>query len=342
MIAARGESVHSFENLYDLNLREYPDLSILTPPVRHKGLAGVWKRSLAKRWLRGNRRESPVVYLSQRKTARYFARLKSRPGSDFVLVLECHDPDEGWADELRAADGIIYTSESLRAVMTGKFPCLGSRPSLVLHHKIENFPDVPPVTKFEKGPEEPFLLCYAGSILPWKDLDTTLGAMTRLPDRFHLRIIGGSNKDPYRKHLVQESSELGLRSRVEFIPFLPMAALRRRSQEADAMIVTLSSKERFRIPCKLLEYFSWTSPVIAADLDCIREVIRHGENGLLFEPESADSLVQQVRTLAAMSATQRYAMVAEGVETLKPFSVDHWLTRFFDWLNEVVMLRRAA
>jgi len=342
MIASRGKSGHPFESLYDLNVRGYPHLSIVTPPVRHKGLGGLWKRALARRWLRNNRRDRPVVYLSQRKTTKYFARLKSRPGLDFVLVLECHDPDEGWTEEVRAADGLIYTSESLRAVMTEKFPYLNSRPSLVLHHKIDDIPDTPPCAHFEKEPQEPFLLCYAGSVLPWKDLDTTIEAMKRLPDRFRLRIIGGSGEDPYRKHLVQKSSELGLRSRVEFIPFIPMAAVRRCAQEADAMILTLSTKRRFRIPCKLLDYFSWTRPVIAADLDCIREVIRHGENGLLFEPESAESLAQQVRSLAAMSALGRHAMVAKGVETLKPFSVDHWLTRFFDWLHGVVRLTRAA
>ncbi|MHC4178362.1 MAG: glycosyltransferase family 4 protein [Planctomycetota bacterium] len=339
LIAAKGRSPHAFQDLYGIDPDEFRQLEIRTPSVRHKGLSGIWRRMLARRWLKASRNDSPVAYVSQSKPASFLRRLKCRNGFNFHLVVECHDFE--WGDELQAADGIIYTSESLKAAIIERHPDLQGKPSRVWHHKLESVPDEPPASAVDPSDPSRFLLCYAGSILPWKDLDTVVEAMALLADGFHLRIIGGSQDNGYRDQLIEKSRRLGLESRIEFTTFVPMDRLRELVQESDATILSLARSERLRIPYKILEYLSWARPVIAADVDCLREVVRHGENGLLFEPESPCSLAEQIRRLADASAEERREMVIQGIETLKPFSARTWSQAFVAWLHDLMGPKRC-
>lgn len=49
-------------------------------------------------------------------------------------------------------------------------------------------------------------------------------------------------------------------------------------------------------PNTLLEAMAAGLPIVASDVGGINEVVRHGENGLLFAPEKADQLVDCIRT----------------------------------------------
>mgnify|MGYP006294597079 CR=1 FL=1 len=49
-------------------------------------------------------------------------------------------------------------------------------------------------------------------------------------------------------------------------------------------------------PNTLLEAMAARLPVVASDVGGINEIVRHGENGLLFAPDSADRLVDCIRT----------------------------------------------
>jgi glycosyltransferase involved in cell wall biosynthesis len=48
-------------------------------------------------------------------------------------------------------------------------------------------------------------------------------------------------------------------------------------------------------PLKLFEYFAAGKPVLASDLPPIREIVRDGENGVLFAAGDPQSLVQAIR-----------------------------------------------
>ncbi len=344
MITPRGDAPYPFETLYNLRLEDYPNLTLWTAPMRYKPLSGIWRRNLAKRWLRQQRHHHPLVYVVQRKSAAYFAALKASGKRQFSLVLEVHDTDELGHNELSAADGLVFTSQSLCNAILAEHPYAEARPSLVAHHRIDHLPEAPASDAFGHSPGQPFLLCYLGSVLRWKDLDTVLEAMGRLPDNFHLRIVGGTGEGGYRGELMRRSCELGLQSRIEFLPFQPMNQLHRYCERAGALLLPLDKNERYRIPFKVLEYLSHARPVIAADLDCVREVLSHEKNALLYEPGSAASLAAEVQRLATMTPEARHGLVCRGLETLVPFTADKWSQRFVDFLSGVVHkpLGRAA
>jgi glycosyltransferase involved in cell wall biosynthesis len=50
-------------------------------------------------------------------------------------------------------------------------------------------------------------------------------------------------------------------------------------------------------PNVILEAFAHHTPVVASDLGGMAELVRDGENGLLFAPGDADSLARQLRRL---------------------------------------------
>ncbi|GJM61497.1 glycosyltransferase family 4 protein [Persicobacter diffluens] len=50
-------------------------------------------------------------------------------------------------------------------------------------------------------------------------------------------------------------------------------------------------------PIKIMEYMAAEKAVIAPDYQCNREVIRHGENGVLFEPKSVNSFLNELNWL---------------------------------------------
>jgi glycosyltransferase involved in cell wall biosynthesis len=335
LMASKGRTSHSFSSLYEFTPEDLPRLRIALPPLRHKGFSGLWRRALALRWLRSRKSLQPVVYISQAKTLRYFARLKSPRRRSFCLILECHAADEPWGDELHAVDGLLFTSASLRETLVQRFPFLSEKPGLVAPHRVRTMPVIPSQMQYEKAPGSPFVLGYVGSVLPWKGLETLAGAMAHLPPSFEIEIIGGADGNPYREELKRKVEEEGFAERVRFIPFVPPGSLKPMVSRMDAFVLPLPAEDAGSAPMKLLDYLMLARPVIASDLGSIREVLEHGKSALLFAPGSAEALAEQAMLLARASAFERSAMVAAGIEALKRFSVDSWLDRVLNWLNEV-------
>lgn len=76
---------------------------------------------------------------------------------------------------------------------------------------------------------------------------------------------------------------------------------------ADADAVVLPSY-REGMPRALLEAAAMARPLIASDVPGCREIVRHGENGLLFEVRSPQSLAEAMERFADMAAGERASM----------------------------------
>lgn len=139
---------------------------------------------------------------------------------------------------------------------------------------------------------------YLGSLHPWKGVDTLVRAMAHLPG-VELWIAGG---EPGRITALQGlAAELGLSS-VNFLGKVPPAQRFALIGECDLCALPLgrtSIGSRYTSPLKLFEYMGMGKAVVASDLPSLREVIRHGENGWLVEPESPSALADGIRTLLA-------------------------------------------
>jgi glycosyltransferase involved in cell wall biosynthesis len=72
-----------------------------------------------------------------------------------------------------------------------------------------------------------------------------------------------------------------------------------------AMDIAVSPHANFYAsPMKILEYMAMAKAVVAPNLPNIRDILCHGENCLLFEPESVESLVAQLDTLLQNPSTR--------------------------------------
>jgi len=86
---------------------------------------------------------------------------------------------------------------------------------------------------------------------------------------------------------------------LEFLGPLPMEEVVRRLAQARALVMPSRWYEVF--PRTVVEAYSVAVPVVASRFGKHSEVVRHGQTGLLFEPESVDELARNLRLLAANS-----------------------------------------
>jgi glycosyltransferase involved in cell wall biosynthesis len=121
-------------------------------------------------------------------------------------------------------------------------------------------------------------VAFAGRLAPQKALDVALDAVAEL-DEVTLLIAGEGDE---RRRLERRAGD-----RVRFLGPLPRERVLELFRAADAAILT-SKWENF--PHSIVEALSVGTPVIATTTGGVAEVVRDGENGLLFAPGDAHEL----------------------------------------------------
>ena len=102
---------------------------------------------------------------------------------------------------------------------------------------------------------------------------------------------------------------------------------------ADADVVVLPSY-REGTPKTLLEAAAMAKPLIATDVPGCREVVVHGENGVLCEAKSNESLAAAMRAMLSMTHQQRVQMGLRGRELVE--------TKFDERIVHALYLRAIA
>jgi glycosyltransferase involved in cell wall biosynthesis len=139
------------------------------------------------------------------------------------------------------------------------------------------------------------IVVFVGRLHPQKGIDTLLSAMSAVGERdpelnWRLQIVGDG---PLRSNLAAQARQLGIEERVVFMGHV-----------ADVVSV-LASSNLYVLPSHaegmsnaLLEAMSCGLPCIASSISANAEVIRDGENGLLFGVGDAGQLAQAILRLA--------------------------------------------
>lgn len=119
--------------------------------------------------------------------------------------------------------------------------------------------------------------------------------LPRLP-RVKVTLIGPVTCEWYRDEIMSTADRLGVRDRLILIPGLPpeSAELKAAFDAADIFVLP-SVHEPFGIVA--LEAWSAGVPLIAANVGGLKDLVRDGETGLLFDPTDADGLVNAVGRL---------------------------------------------
>lgn len=132
---------------------------------------------------------------------------------------------------------------------------------------------------------------YVGRLSDEKGIDIILEAFKKL--RCNLTIIGDG---PFRKQVESFASQ---NRRIRYLGFQSKEVIRREIRRASALI--FASKCYEGMPMTILEAFSEHTPVIAASLGAIPDIVVDSENGLLFEANNSGDLVKKIEMWHSMS-----------------------------------------
>ena len=127
---------------------------------------------------------------------------------------------------------------------------------------------------------------------PQKDPETWLAVASRLaatrPDVRFVWVWGGEQEP----HVRQRARELGLEGRLDFAGYREDAR-----QLLGAFDVFLLTSRFEGLPYTPIEALASGTPVVATDVVGTRDVVRHGETGLLAPPGDVDALAGRVARL---------------------------------------------
>jgi len=146
-------------------------------------------------------------------------------------------------------------------------------------------------------------------------LETVLSAVSRMRMDCHLAVIGDG---PALGALKARAESLMMGARVTFLGDLPHPKKMEYLRAAKAFIEP-SGQQGF--PSLALHAMSEGCPVVGAAAGSVPELVRRGENGLLFRPGDAGDLAEQILTLASTPGLS-LKLIAEGVRTVENHSWD--------------------
>ncbi|NOZ06332.1 MAG: glycosyltransferase family 4 protein [Chloroflexi bacterium] len=236
---------------------------------------------------------------------------------------------------LRTFPAVIAVSEAMR----GELVAAGVRPERVrvVHDAIDSDDfraqagTEPSALRRQLGIEEGAVVLVAARLSPEKGHAHFLAAarevLGRRPDT-HFVILG---EGPLRAELEAMTASLSLNGAVHFLGF--------RTDVADFMnlsdIVALPSiREPFGDV--LLEAAALAKPVVATNVDGIREIVRHGETGLLVPPADVRALAgAMLRLIANPAQAQAMGTQARGW-VAREFSMERMAQRTAAVYDEVL------
>lgn len=180
-------------------------------------------------------------------------------------------------------------------------------------------------------PQSSKMLLTVGQIIHRKGLDVLLDAVSRLSGDYCLYIVGG-NPTPELAQLMEEKNL----KNVSFVEFQAEDALSEYYKAADAFVFPT----RFDVWGLVVnEAMSYGLPVISSDAaGAAREMIRSGENGILFPNEDAQAMAQCIADL--FSDEQRVAQISRNAyQTAQAFTIEEMAQKHYDIFTELKDVR---
>jgi glycosyltransferase involved in cell wall biosynthesis len=146
-----------------------------------------------------------------------------------------------------------------------------------------------------------FRLLYFGTLSPWQGVDLAIRAMAQV-DAASLRVLGTGSRARIAA-LTRLAAKLGVADRVALCPPVSPPELAEELAVCDAVLAPLLWNDRNVVqgccPLKVLEGMAAGRPVIASDLEVVRELGRHEEHLLLCRPGSVDAIAEAIARLQA-------------------------------------------
>lgn len=256
------------------------------------------------------------------------------PIVSLVHHLRCSELRPAWQNRfyrfvekkyLQGVDGFIFNSKTTQGVVNGLVG--NSMPSLVAYPPTDRFGDAMSEKEVsERARSDEFRILFLGNVIYRKGLHTLLKVLSRVGrdniSSYRVDLVGGLSAEPrYAAKMQKFVAVNGLSSIVTFRGALDNNPLIDKLKQAHVLVVP-SSYEGFGIV--YLEGMCFGLPAIGTTTGAASEIITHGENGFLINPDDAESLARCLVTLGenrelliqlSLNALKRYQSQPKWVET---------------------------
>jgi glycogen(starch) synthase len=153
-------------------------------------------------------------------------------------------------------------------------------------------------------PPEAFVVGYIGTLYTYESLDLAIDAVANLAStcpRLYVLIVGsGTAAESLRDH----ARKRGVEDRVRFVGRVDHDRIAAYYGLIDLFLLPRRPSRLTNLvtPLKPLEIMARAKPVLASNCGGHRELIEHGENGLLYDAAATDGLTEAIRSLYERTA----------------------------------------
>jgi L-malate glycosyltransferase len=236
----------------------------------------------------------------------------------------------------RQCELVVYVSHKQREYWRAHW--VGAQRDVVIHNGIDtdyftdrSTPEQKAATRREFGfSDTDYVVGICASLRVEKAHQDLLHALRRLRDqgvRARVLIIGDGPQRPMLEKLITE-----LRLQADAVITGHRDDVRPYIACSDVMTLTSHVVETFSIAA--LESMSLGKPVVLTRIGGAEEQVRHGVNGLLFEPGDVTALVRNLRELADAESRRRMGTAAAKA-VREQFTLQRMVGRFMDELQKL-------
>lgn len=198
----------------------------------------------------------------------------------------------------RSADGIITTSQTNFDYVTRNYHLRGVHTLIPNYVETDRFKPMPQTKP--KGS-----ICFVGRLTEQKNLFALLEALSGLP--YNLSLIGSGEQEEELKRFAAQS-----KVRVSFLGNVPNQKLPEILNEHELFVLPSRWEG---MPKTLLEVMACGLPVVGTNIDGTRDVIKHGENGILCETDATS--IREAITLVMEDGALRQKLGRGARQTIE-------------------------
>jgi glycosyltransferase involved in cell wall biosynthesis len=196
---------------------------------------------------------------------------------------------------MEQCDAIICPSQSIKENLEK----IGAKSNkiTVITNGAELNPELSPIDNLPGN-----YILYFGALQYWQGVDDLIKAFAGLKDYDALKlVICSSNRPSFSKPYRKLAEKLGVANSMIWNYQLPKDELNTWIKNAILTVAPMKETERNLIqgfsPLKIFESMAHATPVIAADLPSVREIITDKENGRIVRPDRPAELSRCIRFL---------------------------------------------
>lgn len=218
---------------------------------------------------------------STRPALRYGCYRNSRVATfPLAISVALHRGLKTWTNQV---DAFIALTDFQRDLMVNS-----GLPAKLVHVKPNFYPDSPIVLPWKKRIPS---VVFAGRLTAEKGIESLVHAWVKWGESApELRIVGDGE---LKGRLMQLASTVSA-ARIRFLGQLTSASAE--AEIARSRLLVLPSEWFEGFPMVVREAFAFGTPVAASDIGPLPSIVRQGENGMIFTPGNAESILKVIKS----------------------------------------------